>query len=112
MVLGPQQVNAPPLQAKRLIQRATEILESQGASYGDVARTWFYLSDILGWYPEFNRARTAIYRRFGILPGPGNGRLKLPASTGIRGALPTGAAGALDLLAVAGPPNPALWSSN
>ena len=105
LALGPQQVNAPPLQAKRMIQRAAEILESQGASYGDVIRTWFYLADILGWYPEFNRARTAIYGRFGILPGQGNGRLKLPASTGIRGELATGAAGALDLLAVVGPPD-------
>ena len=67
-------------------------------------RTWFYLDDILAWYPEFNRSRTAIYGQFGILPGQDNGRLKLPASTGIRGELPTGAAGALDLLAVAGPP--------
>jgi enamine deaminase RidA (YjgF/YER057c/UK114 family) len=105
LALGPQQVNAPPLQAKRMIQRAAEILESQGASYGDVIRTWFYLADILGWYPEFNRARTSIYERFDILPGQGNGRLKLPASTGIRGELATGAAGALDLLAVVGPPD-------
>jgi enamine deaminase RidA (YjgF/YER057c/UK114 family) len=104
LALGPQHVNAPPLQAKRMIQRAAEILESQGASYCDVIRTWFYLADILGWYPEFNRVRTAIYGRFGILPGPGNGRLKLPASTGIHGELRTGVAGALDLLAVVGPP--------
>jgi enamine deaminase RidA (YjgF/YER057c/UK114 family) len=104
LALGPQQVNAPSLQVKRMIQRAAEILENQGASYCDVIRTWFYLADILGWYPEFNRARTAIYGRFGILPGQGNGRLKLPASTGIRGELPTGAAGALDLLAIVGPP--------
>ena len=69
-----------------------------------MVRTWFYLDDILAWYPEFNRSRTAIYGQFGILPGQDNGRLKLPASTGIRGELPTGAAGALDLLAVAGPP--------
>ena len=103
--LGPQHINTPPLQAKRMIQRAAEILESQGASYCDVIRTWFYLADILGWYPEFNRARTSIYGRVGILPGQGNGRLKLPASTGIRGELATGAAGALDLLAVVGPPD-------
>jgi enamine deaminase RidA (YjgF/YER057c/UK114 family) len=95
--------NARPHQARRLIQRAARLLEAQGASYEDVARTWFYLSDILDWYPEFNRSRTAIYGKFGILPGQGNGRLKLPASTGIRGEVPTGAAGALDLLAVVGP---------
>jgi len=102
LALGPQQVNTLSLQAKRMIQRAAGILESQGASFCDVVRTWFYLSDILAWYPDFNRARTAVYGQFGILPGPDNGRLMLPASTGIRGELPTGAAGALDLLAVVG----------
>jgi enamine deaminase RidA (YjgF/YER057c/UK114 family) len=103
LALGPQQVNTRPLQAKRMIQRAARILESQGASYRDVARTWFYLADILAWYPEFNRSRTAIYGQFGILPGQGNGRLRLPASTGIRGEVPAGAACALDLFAVVGP---------
>jgi enamine deaminase RidA (YjgF/YER057c/UK114 family) len=95
--------NACPLQTRRLIQRAAHLLETQGASYRNVVRTWFYLSDILAWYPEFNRARTAIYGQIGLLPGQGNGRLKLPASTGIRGEVPTGAACALDLLAVVGP---------
>jgi enamine deaminase RidA (YjgF/YER057c/UK114 family) len=103
LALGPQGVNTPFIQTRRMLQRAERIFESQGASYRDVVRTWFYLSDILAWYPEFNRSRTAIYGQFGILPGQGNGRLKLPASTGISGKLPTGAAGALDLLAVAGP---------
>jgi enamine deaminase RidA (YjgF/YER057c/UK114 family) len=103
LAIGPQPANAQPLQAKRMIRRAAEILESQGASYGDVVRTWFYLSDILAWYPDFNRARTAVYGQFGILPGQDNGLLRLPASTGILGEVASGAAGALDLLAVAGP---------
>jgi enamine deaminase RidA (YjgF/YER057c/UK114 family) len=102
--LGPQGVNPPCIQTRRMLQRAARLLETQGASYRDVVRTWFYLSDILAWYPEFNRSRTAIYGQFGILPGQDHGRLKLPASTGIGGELPTGAAGALDLLALAGPP--------
>ena len=103
LVMGPQEVNTPPLQAKRLIRRAAKILESQGASYRDVARTWFYLAGILAWYPEFNRSRTAVYGQFGILPGQDNGLLRLPASTGIHGRVSTGAAGALDLFAVVGP---------
>lgn len=103
LALGPQGVNTPFIQTRRMLQRAAQLLETQGASYRDVVRAWFYLSGILAWYPEFNRSRTAIYGQFGILPGQGNGRLKLPASTGISGELPTGAAGALDLLAVAGP---------
>jgi enamine deaminase RidA (YjgF/YER057c/UK114 family) len=95
--------NARPHQARRMIQRAARLLEGQGASYRDVVRTWFYLHDILAWYPEFNRARTDIYGQFGLLPGLGHGCLKLPASTGIRGEVSTGAACALDLLAVVGP---------
>jgi enamine deaminase RidA (YjgF/YER057c/UK114 family) len=95
--------NGRTLQAQRLIKRAARLLEAQGASYRDVVRTWFYLADILAWYPEFNRARTGIYEKFGILPGQDNGGLRLPASTGIRGEVPGGAVAAMDLLAVAGP---------
>jgi enamine deaminase RidA (YjgF/YER057c/UK114 family) len=96
--------NGSPHQAKRMIQRAAEILEGQGATYRDVARTWFYLSDILGWYPEFNQARSALYRELDLMPVNGGGARELPASTGIRGEVSPGAAGALDLLAVMGPP--------
>jgi enamine deaminase RidA (YjgF/YER057c/UK114 family) len=101
----PPEVNTRPLQARRMIQRAARLLQTQGASYRDVARTWFYLADILAWYPEFNRSRTASYGQFGILPEEDHGCLKLPASTGVRGELPTGAAGTLDLLAVIGRPD-------
>jgi enamine deaminase RidA (YjgF/YER057c/UK114 family) len=95
--------NARPHQTRRLIQRAANLLEAQEASYRDVLRTWFYLSDILTWYPEFNRARTDIYEKFGVLPGQDYGSLRLPASTGIRGEVPGGAVAAMDLMAVAGP---------
>jgi enamine deaminase RidA (YjgF/YER057c/UK114 family) len=91
------------LQTQRLIQRAAHLLGAEGASYRDVVRTWFYLADILAWYPEFNQARTAIYDQFGILPGPDHGGLRLPASTGIRGEVPGGAVAAMDLMAVTGP---------
>jgi enamine deaminase RidA (YjgF/YER057c/UK114 family) len=96
--------NGRALQTQRLLQRAAHLLEAAGTSYRDVVRTWFYLSDILAWYPEFNRARTGIYEKFGILPGQDYGRLRLPASTGIRGELPGGAVAAMDLLAMGGPP--------
>jgi enamine deaminase RidA (YjgF/YER057c/UK114 family) len=95
--------NGRTLQAQRLIQRAAHLLEAEGTSYRDVVRTWFYLSDILAWYPEFNRARTGIYEKFGILPGQDHGSIRLPSSTGIRGEVPGGAVAAMDLLAVAGP---------
>jgi enamine deaminase RidA (YjgF/YER057c/UK114 family) len=90
-------------QTRRLIQRAARLLKAEGTSFQDVVRTWFYLSDILAWYPEFNRARTDIYKEFGILPGQNHGQLRLPASTGIRGEVPGAAVAAMDLLAVAGP---------
>jgi enamine deaminase RidA (YjgF/YER057c/UK114 family) len=96
--------NARPLQTRRLIQRAAHLLAAQGASYRDVVRTWFYLSNILAWYPEFNQARSAVYRELGLMPINGGGSRRLPASTGICGELFPGAAGALDLLAVVGPP--------
>lgn len=67
-------------------------------------RTWFYLADILAWYPEFNQARSAVYRELGLLPLNGGGPRHLPASTGIRGEVSSATAGTLDLLAVAGPP--------
>ena len=92
--------NRPPLQARRLLTQANHILREQGATYRDVVRTWFYLSDILSWYPDFNQARSEVYRELGLLSPNGDLTCKLPASTGIAGQLPSGAAGALDLVAV------------
>jgi enamine deaminase RidA (YjgF/YER057c/UK114 family) len=92
--------NRPHLQAQRLLATAGRILREQGATYRDVVRTWFYLSDILSWYPDFNQARSAVYRELGLLSPDGDVFRKLPASTGIEGHIPSGAAGALDLLAV------------
>lgn len=88
-------------QARTAIGRAAKILEENGASYRDVARTWFYLSDLLNWYPEFNAARNASYRRFGLLGADNAQPARLPASTGIRANVPTGAGCALDLVAIA-----------
>jgi enamine deaminase RidA (YjgF/YER057c/UK114 family) len=85
---------------RRILENAEGILRRNGASYKDVARTWFYLSEILDWYPDFNRARSEKYGEFGIMPGPGDARLLLPASTGIGADAPSGAAASMDLLAV------------
>jgi enamine deaminase RidA (YjgF/YER057c/UK114 family) len=86
--------------ARRMIERAERILRDNGTSYRNVVRTWFYLADILDWYAEFNKVRNEKYGEFGIMPGPGDKTLLLPASTGIRGATPSGAAATADLLAV------------
>jgi enamine deaminase RidA (YjgF/YER057c/UK114 family) len=89
-------------QARIMIERAERILSEQGASYGDVIRTWVYLKDILDWYAAFNTLRNEKYREFGLMPGYGNDRLLLPASTGIGGSPLSGAACTMDLIAVAG----------
>lgn len=94
--------NAPALQAHRAITYADRLLQQNGSGYRDTVRTWFYLHDILAWYAEFNKARTAKYGEFGLLPSPEAPESRLPASTGIRAGLPGGAACALDLLAVLG----------
>jgi len=100
---GPAAINTPPVQTRRLIERVEKVLESHGASFRDVVRTWFYLSRILDWYDDFNQVRNEKYRQFRILPGPGSDRLLLPASTGISGDNPHAAAAVLDLIAVLRP---------
>lgn len=99
---GSRENESRPLPVRRMLDRAERILHENGASYGDVVRTWFYLSDILGWYAAFNKVRNEKYGEFGIMPGPGDGDLLLPASTGIRGDTSSGAAAAMDLIAVVG----------
>jgi len=89
-----------PRQVREMFDRADGILRRNGATYKDVARTWLYLSEILDWYPDFNRARSEKYGEFGIMPGPGDNMLLLPASTGIGANMPSGAAASMDLLAV------------
>jgi len=89
-------------QARLMLENSERILRENGASYRDVVRTWFYLSDILGWYAAFNKVRNKKYGEFGIMPGSGNRELLLPASTGIEGNFSTGAACAMDLIAVIG----------
>ncbi len=89
--------NGPATQTTRLLTRADRLLYERGLSFRDVVRTWFYLDDILGWYDAFNRARTAEYTAFGIMPEPGS-PLLLPASTGIGGRNIPGAAGVADIL--------------
>lgn len=95
--------DSPSAQASRTIERAERMLHANGLSYHDTVRTWFYLSNILGWYSEFNEARNAAYQRLGLMPADHDARCVLPASTGIRGDSPNGAACFIDLLAVASP---------
>jgi len=97
---SPQGNGTRHLQVRHMLDRAERILRENGSSYDDVVRTWFYLSDILDWYAAFNKARNEKYGEFGIMPGPGDGSLLLPASTGILGDTPSGAAATMDLIAI------------
>ena len=93
-------------QACDMFDRAQAILQKEGASFKNVLRTWIYLSDILDWYAEFNRARNARFTEFGMLglsekENTEAEQIYLPASTGILGDNPRGAVGVMDVLAIA-----------
>jgi enamine deaminase RidA (YjgF/YER057c/UK114 family) len=88
----------PARDAAAALDAAEELLAREGFSFRDVARTWFYLRDILDWYGPFNAVRNAAFRRMG-LTGPGGDGM-IPASTGIEGRNPRGGWCTLDLLAL------------
>jgi enamine deaminase RidA (YjgF/YER057c/UK114 family) len=88
----------PSEDAAAAVDAAEELLAREGFSFRDVARTWFYLRDILDWYGPFNAVRNAAFRRMGLTGAGGDG--KIPASTGIEGRNARGGWCALDLLAL------------
>jgi enamine deaminase RidA (YjgF/YER057c/UK114 family) len=88
----------PAEDAVATLDAAEELLAREGLSFRDVARTWFYLRDILDWYGPFNAVRNAAFRRMGLM-GPGGDGM-IPASTGIEGRNPRGGWCTLDLLAL------------
>jgi enamine deaminase RidA (YjgF/YER057c/UK114 family) len=88
----------PAADASATIDAAAELLAREGFSFRDVARTWFYLRDILDWYGPFNSVRNAAFRRMGLMGADGGATI--PASTGIEGRNARGGWCALDLVAV------------
>jgi enamine deaminase RidA (YjgF/YER057c/UK114 family) len=94
----------PERETEKMFAKANDILICEGASFKNVVRTWIYLSDILDWYDDFNRARTKKFNEFGLLAHSSNGReveqIFMPASTGIMGNNPNGASGTMDVLAI------------
>ncbi len=89
----------PAEEAGASIDSAEQLLAREGFSFRDVARTWFYLRDILAWYGPFNAVRNAAFQRMGLMGANGSG--KIPASTGIEGRNARGGWSTLDLLAFA-----------
>jgi len=73
-------------QARATFEGIERALETVGMDFSHVARTWLFLDDILAWYREFNGVRTAFFTERGVFDR------MVPASTGIGGANPWGAA--------------------
>lgn len=93
--IGPRQVGTTEAaQTEETFSSLGQALESAGFSFADLVRTWFYNRDILSWYREFNRVRSAFYRLRPFRTG------SMPASTGIEGRNPEGAALAMAAWAV------------
>ncbi len=70
-------------------------LQEHGFSYRDVARTWFYVADLLDWYGELNQVRDDLFARSRV-----GGTATPPASTCLQGFHPAGAPCFMELLAV------------
>ena len=82
-VLGNLQSSDPPRprerQTRDTIGQLNGSLASAGMDIHNIVRTWFFIDDILGWYPAFNRVRSEIYAAEGVFDR------YVPASTGIGG---------------------------
>jgi enamine deaminase RidA (YjgF/YER057c/UK114 family) len=84
----------PPEQAREVFEKLQTGLASAGMTMKDIVRTWFYLDDILLWYGEFNRVRNDVFAHNELRSH------SLPASTGVGGRNPMGAALAAAVWAV------------
>jgi enamine deaminase RidA (YjgF/YER057c/UK114 family) len=73
-------------QSREMFERMEQSLLEAGMAMTNVVRTWLFLDDILSWYGEFNGVRTGFFGEKKLLNG------LLPASTGIGGRNPMGAA--------------------
>jgi enamine deaminase RidA (YjgF/YER057c/UK114 family) len=85
-ILSARTQATPPEQAREVFEKLQAGLASAGMTMKDIARTWFYLDDLISWYGEFNRVRNDIFARNELRPH------SLPASTGVGGRNPMGAA--------------------
>lgn len=76
--IRPQVLSLPrAAQVQQMLGVAELALDLAGFELRDVVRTWFYNDDILAWYGDFNRVRTAHYAGTRWRSGA------VPASTGI-----------------------------
>lgn len=76
--LGPTALTlGAPAQVQQMFGNLEWALDQAGFELSDVIRTWFFNDDILAWYGDFNRVRSAHYANVKWRTG------SLPASTGI-----------------------------
>ena len=73
-------------QAEQTFDMMEEAIRLGGMEFSNIVRTWLYLDELLQWYDPFNRVRDEFFRRRGVFDA------LVPASTGISGANPAGAA--------------------
>ncbi len=81
-------------QAYAVFEKMERLLKQAGMEFTDIARTWFYLSDLLNWYDAFNAVRTRFFKDRGVF------EKMVPASTGIGAGSAAGEAIVSALLAV------------
>ena len=85
--IGPSSTELrPAAQAQQALGNLEWALSCANFGLRDVVRTWFYNDEILAWYGDFNRVRSALYAPVAFGTG------SLPASTGIGARNPAGAA--------------------
>ncbi len=85
-MVPPDAEASPYDQAAAVFDRMQSTLHALDMDFRDVVRTWFYNRRILEWYGPFNQARTAFFNRLELF------HAVVPASTGIGGCNPAGAA--------------------
>ena len=73
-------------QAKQTFDMMEAAMELAQMDFSNVVRTWLYLDELLQWYDPFNQVRDDFFRKRGVFDD------LVPASTGISGANPAGAA--------------------
>ncbi len=74
------------IQARQSFDMLESALAAGGMSFAHVARTWFFLDDILSWYGPFNDVRTGFFRERAVF------KQLVPARTGVSGRNVAGAA--------------------
>jgi enamine deaminase RidA (YjgF/YER057c/UK114 family) len=81
-------------QARQTFIMMEEALRKVGMDFSNTVRTWLYIHDILDWYDDFNVVRSAFFKERDVFSR------MVPASTGVGGANPAGAALVANLYAV------------